>query len=148
MGHLASVHAPPLAIASLAVVLIAAALLTLGWRLAVQRRFVAHRRVQTTAVVLTTLVGATWMARSLIVNVLPGLAARLGGAPYTAAVVHAVVGVTAASLGVYVVLAAGELLPWRLGLRRFKPVMRTSYGLYLAGAATGVVLYLIAYAGL
>jgi uncharacterized membrane protein YozB (DUF420 family) len=63
-------------------------------------------------------------------------------------VVHAVLGAIAAVLGIYVVLAASRLLPARLSFTRFRPVMRSSYALYLIAALAGVVLYVIAYVGI
>ncbi len=142
------VKAPAGAVVSLVLMLVVVALLTVGWRLAVGRRFTAHRWVQTTAVVIGAAVSLTWMVRSLTRNVLPHIPARLGQSAYFTAVLHAVIGAAATALGVYVVLAASRLLPEGLSFRRFRPVMRTSYALYLAGALSGVILYVIAYVGL
>jgi len=55
---------PPGADVSLALTLLATAMLTIGWRLAVRRRYQAHRWVQTTAVVLNAVVVVVWMIRS------------------------------------------------------------------------------------
>ena len=78
----------------------------------------------------------------------PKSPARLSQRAYAVATVHAAVGVVALVLGLYVVLGAFKVLPARLSFTRFKPVMRSSYALYLLGALTGVVLYAVAYAGL
>ena len=146
--HVGVTKAPTGAVLSLAVVLASVALLTIGWRLAVHKRFVAHRAVQTAAVAMDAAVALIWMVPSLLRNVLPEIPARLGQAPYASAVVHAVLGAIAAVLGIYVVLAASRLLPARLSFTRFRPVMRSSYALYLIAALAGVVLYVIAYVGI
>jgi uncharacterized membrane protein YozB (DUF420 family) len=140
--------APTGAVVALALTVVAAGMFTVGWRLAVARRYTAHRRVQIAAVVLSSAVIAAWMIRSFVLYIAPQIPARLGQRAYAVATVHAVVGVIAAVLGIYVVLAALELLPPRLRFTHFKPFMRTSYALYLLGALTGVVLYAVAYAGL
>jgi uncharacterized membrane protein YozB (DUF420 family) len=140
--------APAGAVLALALSVVAAVILTVGWRLAVARRYTAHRRVQIAGVALSTAVIAAWMIRSFVLYVAPQIPARLGQRAYAVATVHAVVGVVALVLGLYVVFTALELLPSRLRFTRFKPFMRSSYALYLLGALTGVLLYAVAYAGL
>ncbi len=140
--------APSGAVLALVVSLVAAAMLTAGWRLAVARRYTAHRVVQTAAVALSSAIIVTWMVRSFVRYVAPQIPARLSQRAYAVATVHAAVGVVALVLGLYVVLGAFKVLPARLSFTRFKPVMRSSYALYLLGALTGVVLYAVAYAGL
>jgi uncharacterized membrane protein YozB (DUF420 family) len=153
MGYAAIVSAlttkaPSGAVLALVLSVVAAIMFTVGWRLAVARRYAAHRRVQTAAVVLSTAVIAAWMIRSFVLYVAPQIPARLSQRAYAVATVHAVVGVAALVLGVYVVLGAFELVPPRLRFKRFKPIMRSSYALYLLGTLTGVVLFAVAYAGL
>lgn len=146
--HAGVVKAPAGAIIALVLIVGTTVLLTIGWRLAVRRRFVAHGWVQTTAVALNAAVALTWMVRSLIRNVLPEIPARLAETSYAVALVHAALGMIATVLGVYVVLVGTKLLPRRLSFTRYRPVMRSSYALYLAGALSGVILYVIAYIGL
>jgi uncharacterized membrane protein YozB (DUF420 family) len=140
--------APAGAVLALALTVVAAVMFTVGWRLAVARRYTAHRRVQIAAVVLSSAVIAAWMIRSFVLYIAPQIPARLSQRAYAVATVHAVVGAIALVLGVYVVLAALELLSPRLRFRHFKPFMRSSYALYLLGTLTGVLLYAVAYAGL
>lgn len=137
--------APRGAVVSLLLTLAVTVLLTVGWRLAVRRRYEAHRWVQTTAVALNAAVVAVWMTRSLVSNVLPAIPAKLGEKAYAVASVHAVVGAIGVVLGVFVVLRANELVPRRLRFTNYKRVMRASYGIYLFGTLTGVVLYVVAY---
>ena len=129
---------------TLFVIIFSAVALTVGWRLAVTRRYTAHAVVQTAAVVAVSLV-AVRMVASLVRNVLPEVPSHLGQATYAVDTVHAVIGAVAAVFGVYVVLAAGKMLPAALRFRAFRPFMRTAYGLYLGAAVAGVVVYVVAY---
>ncbi|HUK78449.1 MAG TPA: hypothetical protein VL117_12780 [Thermoleophilia bacterium] len=144
-GFVLTVTARPAAVVSLIVVLVAAALLTVGWRLAVHRRYEAHRWVQTVAACLNAALVVAWMIRSFVVNVWPELPARLGQTSYATATAHAVTGVIGVALGSFVVLRANGLVPERLAFHDYKLFMRTSYGLYLLATLTGVVLYGVAY---
>ncbi len=139
--------APVAADVSLVLMVLAAVLFTIGWRLAVGRRFVAHRWVQTSAVALSAVVAAAWMVRSLVRNILPGIPAKLGQGSYAVAMVHACVGVVALVLGVFVVLRASELVPRALRFTNYKRFMRASYALYLLATLTGVILFVVAYGG-
>jgi len=138
---------PPAAGARLTlfVVIAGVVLLTVGWRLAVARRYRAHAIVQTSAVAAITAAVAVWMVVSFVRNVLPSIPARLGRATYAVDTGHAVLGAVAAVFGVFVVLAAAGALPARLRFRAYRPFMRAAYGLYLAAMATGVLLFVVAY---
>ena len=125
-----------------------AVLFTIGWRLAVRRRYRAHRWVQTAAVCLNAAVVLVWMIRSLVRNVIPELPGKLGEGSYAVATVHAVVGIAGLVLGVWVVLVASELVPKALRFTDFKLFMRSAYALYMVGTLTGVVLYVVAYVNL
>jgi uncharacterized membrane protein YozB (DUF420 family) len=144
-GFVLTVAAPEAAVVSLVVVLVAAALLTVGWRLAVRGRIEAHRWAQTVAACLNAALVVAWMIRSFVVNVWPELPARLGQTSYATATAHAVTGVIGVGLGSFVVLRANSLVPERLAFHDYKLFMRTSYGLYLLATLTGVVLYVVAY---
>ena len=135
----------PAAVVSLAVVLVATVLLTVGWRLAVRGRYEAHRWVQTVAACLNAALVLGWMIRSFVDNVWPQLPARLGQTPYAVATSHAVAGAIGVAFGSFVALRANELVPARLAFRDYKPFMRASYALYLLATLTGVVLYVVAY---
>lgn len=135
----------PAAAVALVLTLIAAVLMTVGWRLAARRRYEAHRRVQTAAVALDAGAVAFWMIRSLVLNVLPQIPARLGQRAYAVATLHAVVGAVAIAFGVFVVLRGYELVPQPLRFSRYRPYMRAAYALLLLGTLTGVTLYVVAY---
>jgi hypothetical protein len=144
-ARLATIVAPSAARLTLFVIVVGAVLLTVGWRLAVARRYTAHAWVQTVAVADITVTVATRMIRSLLRNVLPGIPAHLGQATYAVATAHAVVGTVAAAFGVFVVLGAGKVLPRRLRFRAFRPFMRVAYALYLLATAVGVIFFVVAY---
>ena len=141
-------HATPGARMSLAVIVVAAVLFTIGVVLVRQQRIEAHRWVQTVGVLLTAGLGLTFMLSSLRRNVLPQLPGHLHESPYLWATLHAATGIVAVAVGLYVAAVGNRLLPARLSFTRFKPYMRSSYGLYLLATLTGVVLYLVAYVGL
>ncbi len=143
-GYVATI-APRGADVSLALTVTAAVLFTIGWRLAVLRRYEAHRWLQTVAAALNAVVVVTWMIRSLVANILPGIPARLGEKIYAVATVHAVVGMIGLVLGVFVVLRANGLMPQRLRFQNYKRFMGISYALYMAGTLTGVIVFFVAY---
>jgi uncharacterized membrane protein YozB (DUF420 family) len=140
-------RAPVGANISLALVIVTTVMFTIGWRLAVRKRFTAHRWVQTVAVTINAAVVLAWMIRSLVLYVIPAIPRKLGQGPYAVDTAHAVVGAVGLVLGVSVVVRANELVPKGFRLTSFKGPMRAAYGVYLSGALTGVLLYLVAYAG-
>ena len=137
--------APRGAVVSLVLIVVTAVLFTVGWRLAARRRYEAHRWVQTIAVCLNATVVLTWMIRSFTRNVAPELPARLNERAYAVATTHALVGAIGLVFGVFVMLRGNELVPKRLRFSNYKPYMRAAYALYMLGALTGVILYLVAY---
>jgi uncharacterized membrane protein YozB (DUF420 family) len=122
-----------------------AALFTLGWRLAILRRYEAHRRVQTAAVLLNSLDVLIVMVSSYVIFILPGIPARLGEGSYGITTVHALVGLVSLILGVYVVLVGNRLLPARLRFTNYKPVMRVTYALYMLATILGVAVYVVVF---
>ena len=141
-----TVKAPLGARVSLVLMVTAAVLFTVGWRLAVGRRFVAHRWVQTAAVTLSAVVAAAWMIRSFVVNIAPAIPGRLGERLFAVATTHAVVGAIGVLLGVFIVLRANEVLvPRALRFTNYKRFMRSSYTLYMLATALGAAVYVIGY---
>jgi uncharacterized membrane protein YozB (DUF420 family) len=139
------VTAPPAATVSLVLIVVSAAMFTVGWRLAVARRYVAHRWVQTAAAALNAGVVFVWMIRSLVLFVAPEIPARLDQLAYATATVHAAVGVSGVVLGLFVVLRGNGLVPRGLRFSNYRPAMRISYLLYMLGTLSGVILYAVAY---
>lgn len=130
---------------SLVVMLIAAVLFTIGWRLAVRKQYDAHRWVQTVAVCLNASLVLAWMIRYFVLYVVPEIPARLGEASYAVTTVHAVVGAIGLVLGVFVALRGNELVPSGLRFTNYKLFMRSSYALYMLGTLLGVIVYIIIY---
>jgi uncharacterized membrane protein YozB (DUF420 family) len=130
---------------SLVVMLVAAVMLTIGWRLAVARRFDAHRWVQTIAVCLNAALVLAWMVSQFVRYVLPEIPARLGQAAYGVTTLHAVVGVIGLVLGVFVALRGNELVPMGMRFTNYKAFMRTSYAVYMLATALGVLVYINTY---
>jgi uncharacterized membrane protein YozB (DUF420 family) len=132
---------------SLAVMLLAAVLFTIGWRLAARKNYEAHRWVQTAAVCLNTVLVLAWMIRRFLLWVLPEIPSKLGQASYAVTTVHAVVGLLGVVLGVFVVLRANELVPKRFRFANYKLFMRSSYALYMLATLLGVIVYVVVYGG-
>lgn len=143
----AVVKAPLGAVASLVLIVAAAILLTIGWRLAVRKRFEAHRWVQTAAVSLNAAVVLAWMIQSFVRYVVPAIPHRLGQDSYALTTSHAVVGAVGLVLGVFVVLRGNELVPAGLRFTNYKAFMRSSYALYMLGTLMGIFVYIAAYVG-
>lgn len=132
---------------SLVLSLLAAVLFTIGWRLAVRRRYAAHRWVQTAAACLNAVLVLAWMVRSFVVYILPGIPGSFGRGSYAVSTVHAVVGVLGLVLGLFVVLRGNELVPQGLRFSNYKLFMRWSYVLYMFATLMGVIVYYVVYVG-
>jgi uncharacterized membrane protein YozB (DUF420 family) len=141
-------RAPLYADLSLILILLTAVLFTIGWRLAVGRHFGAHRWIQTVAVILNTVVVLGVMIASFIIYILPGIPSKLLQGTYGITTVHALVGLPALFLGVFVVLRGHERVPRQLRFENYKLFMRTSYALYMLSTLIGVIAYLAVYVGL
>ena len=144
----AAVKAPLGAVASLILIVASAILFTVGWRLALLKRFEAHRWVQTAAVGLNAVVVIAWMIQSFVRYVIPAIPHELGQDSYALTTSHAVVGAVGLALGVFVVLRGNELVPAGMRFTNYKAFMRTAYALYMLGTLMGVFVYLSAYVGL
>ena len=133
-----------LAADSTLIAMIAIALLfTLGFYLARRRRYEAHRWVQTSAVTLNAIL-VLWMM------ILPfrDFVVRDQGGPrpsyfYYVTIAHAIAGVSALVLGVFVALRGNQLVPKALRFKNYKLWMRTSYALYILATLLGVAVYLV-----
>ena len=85
--------------ATLVLSVLAAALFTVGWRLAVTKRFKAHRWVQTAAACLNAVLVFAWMIRAFVLYLIPGIPSKLGQSSYAVTTAHAVVGAIGLVLG-------------------------------------------------
>lgn len=131
--------------ATLVLILVTEVLFTIGWRLAIRKRYVAHRWVQTSAVILNTIVVLITMISSFMVYILPGIPGKLNEGSYGLTTVHAFVGLVGLLLGVFIVLQENNLVPEALRFRNYKLFMRTSYLLYSLAALTGVIVYIVVF---
>lgn len=130
---------------TLVLMLLAAVLLTIGWQLAVHRRYEAHRRVQTIAVSLSTIVILASMIPSFVIHILPGIPGKLGQGDYAITTLHGLFGLVVMLFGVFIVLRGYNLVPRALRFNNYKLVMRTSYALYMLTTLMGVALYVIVF---
>ncbi len=137
--------APFYADLSLVLLVFAALLLTIGWRLAVYKKYALHRWVQTGAVVLNAAVVLGVMVGSFAANILPGLPGHLTNAAYGLPTLHAAIGLMGLLLGLFVVLRANGLVPSPLRFSNYKLFMRTSYALYMLSTVLGMAVYLFTY---
>src|SRR3990172_6818466 len=136
-------NAPFISDVTLILMLLTAVLFTLGWQLAIRRRYAAHRWVQTWAVSLNTVVVLIVMISSFVIFILPGIPAKLGEGSYGITTVHALIGLVSLLLGVYVTLVGNNLLPKSLRFTNYKLFMRTSYALYMLATLLGVLVYIV-----
>jgi uncharacterized membrane protein YozB (DUF420 family) len=128
--------------ATLLVMIFLAALFSLGFYLARQRKYRAHRWVQTSAATLN-LIMVLW----LMILPFRDFVIRAGAGPqpsifFIASGIHALVGLFGVGFGAFVVLRANGLMPPALRFRNYKPFMRTAYGLYMAATLLGILVYL------
>jgi uncharacterized membrane protein YozB (DUF420 family) len=134
---------------SLILILLSSILFTIGWRLAVRKKFKVHRWIQTGAAILNTLVVLIVMIASFIIYILPGIPSKLLEGTYGVTTVHAFIGALGLLLGVFVVLRANQVkfVPKRLRFKNYKLFMRTSYILYMLATLIGVIVYVAVYIG-
>ena len=130
---------------TLIIILFTAVLFNIGFILARRRKFEAHRWVQTTAVILNTLVVIISMVTSYIIYILPGIPAKLNQGDYAVTSIHGIIGAIAVILGVFVATRGNGLVPNRLRFQNYKLFMRWAYGLYMLSTLGGVLIYIIVF---
>jgi uncharacterized membrane protein YozB (DUF420 family) len=127
---------------NLAVQLIMGVSLAIGAVLARQKRYRAHGICQTTVLVLNLLMIGLVMWPSFQQQVRPALSKVLHKWYYEAATIHAVPGMTAELLGLYIVLVADtNVLPHWLRFKHWKRWMRTELVLWAIVLLSGVGTY-------
>lgn len=137
--------APFLSDLSLVLMLLTAILFTIGWQLARHGHYETHRWVQTTTVAINTLVVLGVMVRSYVTHILPGIPGKLLEGDYAFTTIHALVGLAALLLGVFVVLRGNGLVPKSLRFKNYKLFMRTAYVLYMLATLLGVIEYVLVF---
>jgi uncharacterized membrane protein YozB (DUF420 family) len=116
--------------------------LAIGAVLAKQKRYKAHGICQATVLLLNLLMIGLVMWPSFRQQVMPALSKVLHKWYYEAATIHAVFGITAELLGLYIVLVAGtDVLPQRLRFKHWKVWMRTELVLWAIVLLSGVGTY-------
>lgn len=130
---------------TLIIILFTAVLFNIGFILARRRKFEAHRWVQTTAVILNTLVVIISMVTSYVIYILPGIPAKLNQGDYAVTSIHGIIGAIAVILGVFVAMRGNGLVPKRLRFQNYKLFMRWAYGLYMLSTLGGVLIYIIVF---
>lgn len=127
---------------TLVLILIIAVLFNLGFFLARQKQFNAHRWVQTTTVILNTLVVVISMVTSYIIHILPGIPEKLGQGDYAVTTIHAIIGGIGVVFGVFIALRGNELVPKNIRFNNYKLFMRWAYAMYMLATIGGVAIYI------
>jgi uncharacterized membrane protein YozB (DUF420 family) len=130
---------------TLVLILITTILFNIGFILARHKRFKAHRWVQTSAVILNTLVVLISMVSSYIIHILPGIPSKLGEGDYAVTTLHGIIGAAALLFGVFVAMRGNGLVPEILRFKNYKLFMRWAYALYMSATLTGVIVYIIVF---
>jgi len=132
---------------NLVVQLVMGATLIAGARLAKQKHYKAHGICQTTVLLLNLLMIGLVMLPSFQEQVKPALSKVLHKWYYEAAATHAVLGITAELLGLYIVIVAGtNVLPQWLRFKHWKWWMRTELVLWVIVLLSGIGTYCAWYA--
>ncbi len=127
---------------NLVVQLIMGLALIAGTILAKHKRYRAHGICQTTVLLLNLLMIGAVMWPAFQQQVKPAFPKVFHKWYYAAATIHAVLGITAELLGLYIVVVAGtKLLPQRLRFKQWKRWMRTELVLWAIVLLTGVGTY-------
>ena len=130
---------------TLVLILVTAILFNIGFILARKKHFTAHRWVQTSSVILNTLVVVISMVTSYIIHILPGIPAKLAQGDYAVTTMHGIIGAFALLLGVFVMLRGNELVPAGLRFNNYKLFMRWAYSLYMLATLGGISVYIIVF---
>ena len=130
---------------TLVLILITAVMFNIGFILARRKQFNAHRWVQTTAVIINTLVVVISMVTSYIIHILPGIPAKLGEGDYAVTTLHALIGTIGLIFGVFVMLRGNKLVPKSLRFNNYKLFMRWAYALYMLSTLGGITIYIIVF---
>lgn len=128
---------------TLILMLVVAALFSVGYLLARRRKFEAHRWVQTSAASLNAIL-VLW----LMILPFRDFVLRDQGGPrpsifYTVTIIHALIGAVAFPFGMFVMLRGNNLVPGALRFSNYKLFMRTAYALYMLATFAGVLVYLV-----
>jgi uncharacterized membrane protein YozB (DUF420 family) len=130
---------------TLVLILITALMFTVGLFLARRKQFNAHRWVQSTTVIINTLVVIISMVTSYYIHILPGIPGKLAEGDYAVITLHAIAGAIGLFFGIFVALRGNVLVPRSLRFSNYKKFMRWSYALYMLSTLGGVIVYIIVF---
>jgi hypothetical protein len=123
--------------------LIIAALFTVGFYLARQGKYEAHRWVQSTAVLLN-LILVFWLMllpfRDFVAA--PDNPAQLPAIALAVTRFHGLIGGSGLIFGTFVALRGNGLMIKPLRFNNYKLFMRIAYGLYMAATLIGIIVYI------
>lgn len=127
---------------TLVIMLVIAALFTVGFALARAEKYTAHRWVQTAGAILN-LIMVLWLMvlpfRDFIVQDIGGPRPNIF---YAVTTLHAVFGFSAVVFGLFVVLRGNNLMIKPLRFDNYKPYMRIAYALYMLTTLIGIWVYI------
>ncbi len=127
---------------TLIIMLVTAALFSIGFYLARQENFEAHKWVQTIGAVVNLIMVLWMMALPFRDFIIRDQGGPREGFFYTVTALHAFTGLSATLFGVFVVLRGHKLMPKFLRFNNYKPYMRAAYGFYIAATLLGIAVYL------
>ncbi len=130
---------------TLVLIILTAVMFNIGFFFARRKQFEIHRWIQTSAVILNSLVVLISMVTSYIIHILPGIPSKLAQGDYAVTTTHAIIGAIAFFFGIFVVLQGNNLVPARLRIKNYKPYMRWAYSLYMLATFGGIIVYLIVF---
>jgi len=120
---------------------VVAILFSIGFYLARKGKYDIHKWVQTSGAAINIIL-VLWLM------ILPyrDFVIRDKGGPretifYAATLLHSLVGFFAFTFGNFVVLRGHNLVPSRFRFQKYKPFMRTAYGLYIVTTVLGILVY-------
>jgi uncharacterized membrane protein YozB (DUF420 family) len=138
--------APLAADVNLVVQVVMAATLVMGGVLARRKRYRAHAVTQTTVLLLNLVMIATVMWPSTQGQVMAAFPDLFGKLYFAAPSIHAMLGIVAEILGLYVALVAGtKLVPEKLRFRNWKQWMRAELVLWWVTLLSGIGTYYVWY---
>ena len=126
---------------TLIVMIMIALIFTLGAWMAVRGKYGVHRVLQTTAVILNLILVLWMMILPYRDFVAPGIPQRLNERFYSITTLHALLGLAALLLGIFVALRGNGLMIKPLRFNNYKLFMRISYGLYMLTTLAGIWVY-------
>jgi len=135
-------HANLAADLTLTLMIIAAALFTIGFATARRRQYQLHRWIQTSAATLNAILVLWMMILPFRDFVLSDQGGPRTATFYTITSLHALIGAIALSFGLFVTLRGNELVPRALKFKDYKPFMRIAYSLYMLATVLGIAVYL------